>query len=137
MTAIAMRHQPGTRGKDVANSIFDHDLVRNTARPAPQVYAGIVAGAVESPAVREAEASDGALDDRRTEARIAAVLSDVDAIKTRARTVYVSVSDGVVTLYGAVRDSGAVRDIKEAVRTSAGIDAVQNNIHTIGARVSD
>ena len=45
---------------------------------------------------------------------------------TRARNVYVSVSDGVVTLYGAVRDSGAVRDIKEAVRTSAGIDAVQN-----------
>jgi hypothetical protein len=30
-----------------------------------------------------------------------------------------------------------VRDIMEAIRTSAGIDAVQNNIHTIGARVSD
>jgi osmotically-inducible protein OsmY len=56
---------------------------------------------------------------------------------TRARNVYVSVSDGVVTLYGAVRDSGAVRDIKEAVRTSTGIDAVQNNIHTICARLSD
>ena len=65
------------------------------------------------------------------------MLSNVDAIKARARNVYISVSDGVVTLFGAVRDSGAARDIEEAVRTNTGIDAVQNNIHTIGAHVGD
>jgi osmotically-inducible protein OsmY len=65
------------------------------------------------------------------------VLSNVDAIKNRTRNVYVSISDGVVTLYGAVRDSAAARDIEKAIRTNTGLDAVQNNIHTIGAQAGD
>ncbi len=102
-------HETGTSGNDVAKSLSD----------------------------RETDASHRALADRRTEAQITAVLNDVDAIKTRARNVYVSVSTGVVTLFGAVRDSGAAHDIKEAVRTTTGIDEVQNNIHTIGAHVGE
>lgn len=137
MTATPMHPNSGTRVKDVANFIFNFDQVRNTVRPAPQVHADNVANAVNSPAGREAEASIGALADRRTEERIAAVLGDDDAIKARAGNVYASVSDGAVTLYGAVRDSGAVRDIMQALRASAGIDDVRNNIHMIGARIGD
>jgi osmotically-inducible protein OsmY len=97
----------------------------------------IVTDAAKRLAFRDTDASRGAFADQLTEARITEVLSNVDAIRTRARNVYVSVSDGVVTLFGAVRDSGAARDIEQAVRTGARIDAVQNDIHTIGARVSD
>jgi hypothetical protein len=35
------------------------------------------------------------------------------------------------------RDSGASRDIEKAIRTNTGLDAVQNNIHTIGAQAGD
>ncbi len=111
MTDIEMTHEMGTR-----------DIVTDAAKRL---------------AFHETNASRGAFADQLTEARITAVLSNVDAIKTRAMNVYVSVSDGVVTLFGAVRDSGAARDIEEAVRTNTGIDAVQNKIHTIGAHVGD
>jgi hypothetical protein len=137
MTAIAMAHETGTRGKVVAKPLLGRDPVRNPAQFAPEDRADILVDAVKSPAVRETDASHRALADRRTEARIAAVLSNVDAIKNRTRNVYVSVSDGVVTLYGAVRDSGAARDIEKAIRANTGLNAVQNNIHTIGAQAGD
>ena len=53
--------------------------------------------AAESPAIREIDPAHRARADRRTEARITAVLGNVDAIRTRAKNVYVSVSDGIVT----------------------------------------
>jgi osmotically-inducible protein OsmY len=137
MTAIAMTHETGTRGNDVAKSLMGRGRVRNTAQFVPEVRAGDLADTVKSATVRETDASQRALADQRTEARITAVLNDVDAIKNRARNVYVSVSDGVVTLYGAVRDSAAARDIEKAIRTNTGLDAVQNNIHTIGAQAGD
>jgi osmotically-inducible protein OsmY len=137
MTAIAMTHETGTRGNDVTKSLSDRDLDRNTVGLVPQIRAGRLADTVKRQAVRETDASQRALADQRTEARITAVLNGVDAIKTRARDVYVSVSNGVVTLYGAVRDSGASRDIEKAIRTNTGLDAVQNNIHTIGAQAGD
>lgn len=137
MTAIAMTHETGTRGNDVAKPLMGRDRVRNTAQFVPEVRAGDLADIVKSTTVRETDASHRALADQRAEARITAVLNDVDAIKNRARNVYVSVSDGVVTLYGAVRDSGAACDIEKAIRTNTGIDAVQNNIHTIGAQAGD
>ena len=132
-----MTHPMGTRGNGVTKSLFDRGLARTTARPAPQGSDGIVADAVIGAAVRETGASHRALADRRMEARITAVLSNVDAIRTRAKNVYVSVSDGVIRLYGAVRDSDAARDIENAIRTNAGTGTVQNEIHTVGARSGD
>jgi len=132
-----MTHETGTRGNDVAKSLMGRGRVRNTAQFVPEVRAGDLPDTVKSATVRKTDASHRALADQRTEARITAVLNDVDAIKNRARNVYVSVSDGVVTLYGAVRDSAAARDIEKAIRTNTGLDAVQNNIHTIGAQAGD
>jgi len=96
----------------------------------------IVTDAAKRLAFRETNISRGAFTDQLTEARITAVLSNVDAIKTRDRRVYDSVSDGVVTLFGAVRDSGAARDIEEAVRTKTATNAVQNNIQTMPGAMS-
>ncbi len=137
MTVIAKTHETGTSGNDVAKFLSDRDPDRNTVGLVPQVRAGHLADTVKSQVVRETDALHRALADQQTEAQITTVLNDADAIKTRTRNVYVSVSDGVVTLFGAARDSGAARDIEEAVRTNTGIDAVQNKIHTIGAHVGD
>jgi hypothetical protein len=87
--------------------------------------------------VHDIDASNGTVADPRIEARVTAVLSGVEHIKSRASNVYFSVASGVVTLYGAVHDSDAAREIEQAVRANAGIDAVQNYIFTIGARCGD
>ena len=53
-------------------------------------------------------------------------------IKSRVKNAHVSVSDGVVMLYGATRDCGAAHDIERAIRAHTGSEAIQNNIQTIG-----
>ena len=65
MTAIAMTHETGTRGNDVAKPLMGRDRVRNTAQFVPEVRAGSLADTVKSPAVREADASHRALADQR------------------------------------------------------------------------
>jgi hypothetical protein len=137
MTVVAMTHTAGTDDRIVAKLFSDLGRTRNTAKPVPEVRADIPADAAESPAVHEIDASRRALADERTAARITEILGNVEAIRARAKNVYVSVSDGIVTLFGAVRDSAAVREIENTVRTSTRIDAVQNNILTIGPGVSD
>ncbi len=137
MTDVAMTQTAEADDRIVAKLLSGLDWTRNILNLAPEVRADIPADAAETPAIHEIDAARRVLADTRVEARITAVLRNVDAIKARAGNVYVSVSDGIVRLYGAVRDSGAARDIEQAVRTGATIYAVQNDIHTIGARVSD
>lgn len=109
-----------------------YDLVLNTGRMAPETCADILVDAVMSPAFRETDASRTALADRLTEARINSFLRNADVVRTRSKNVYVAVSDGVAMLYGAVRDSGAAREIEKTVRTHTGINTVQNRIQTVG-----
>ncbi|MHA1528797.1 MAG: BON domain-containing protein [Alphaproteobacteria bacterium] len=137
MTVVAMTHAAEADDRIVAKLFPGLGQNRNTQKTAPEVRADIPVDAAESPAVHEIDASHRALADERTEARITAALRNAGAIKSRAGNIYVSVSDGIVRLYGAVRDSGAAREIEQAVRTGATIDAVQNDIQTIGGRVSD
>ncbi len=137
MAVSVMTHDTGTRGRVVATPLPVKHPNPSTAKLAPGARADVVAGAAESPAIREIDPAHRARADRRTEARITAVLGNVDAIRTRAKNVYVSVSDGIVTLFGAVRDSGAAREIENTVRTSTRIGGIQNNILMIGPRVSD
>jgi cytidylate kinase len=119
----------GTDWRDPSN----YDLVLNTGQLAPETCADILVDAVMSPAFRETDASRSALADRLTEARIASLLRNGDAaIKARTKNVHVSVSDGVVMLYGATRDCGAARDIERAIRAHTGAEAVQNNIQATG-----
>jgi osmotically-inducible protein OsmY len=136
MTVVAMTHTEGAGDRIVAKLFSGLDRARNTAKPAPEVRADIPAAA-ESPAVHEIDGSRRALADERIAARITALLGDADAIRARAKNVYVSVSDGIVTLFGAVRDTAAAREIENTVRTSTRIDGIQNNILTIGPRVGD
>ena len=110
----------------------NYDLALNTAQIAPEVCADMLIDAIRSPAFIETDASRGALADRLTEARINSLLRNVEAVRARSNNVYVSVSDGVAMLYGAVRDSGAAREIEKAVQIHTGIDMVQNRIQTIG-----
>ena len=118
----------GTDWRDPQN----YDLALNTAQLAPEVCADMLIDAIRSPAFIETDASRGALADRLTEARINSLLRNVEAVRARSNNVYVSVSDGVAMLYGAVRDSGAAREIEKAVQIHTGIDMVQNRIQTIG-----
>jgi hypothetical protein len=137
MTVVAMAHTAGTDDRIVAKLFPGLDRTRNIAKPAPEVRADIPTDADGSPAVHEIDGSRRALADQRTEARITALLGDADAIRARAKNVYVSVSDGIVTLFGAVRDTAAASEIENTVRTSTRIDGIQNNILTIGPRAGD
>lgn len=118
----------GTDWRDPSN----YDLVLNTGHLAPETCADIIIDAVISLAFRETDASRSALADRLTEARIASLLRNADAIKARTKNVYVFVSDGVVMLYGATRDRGAAGDIERAIRAHIGAEVVQNSIRTTG-----
>jgi|LKGT01.1.fsa_nt_gi cytidylate kinase len=110
----------------------NYDLVLNTAHLAPEVCADMLINAVRSPAFIETDASRSALADRLTEARINSLLRNAGVVGASSNNVYVSVSDGVAMLFGAVRDSGAAREIEKAVRIHTGINMVQNRIQTIG-----
>lgn len=75
--------------------------------------------------------------DDRAEARIAEVLRTAESIRDHTRSVYASVTDGVIRLFGAVRHGEAAREIEIAVRTISRTDAIENEIRVIGARCGD
>lgn len=112
---------------------LNYDLVLNTAHLSPEACADIIVEAAKSPAFQETDASRRALADRLAESQITSLLKIDDAIKARARNVYVAVADGVVSLFGAARDQGAARDIESAIRAKIGCERIQNTIQTTGA----
>jgi len=111
---------------------LNYDLVLNTGHFNPETCAGIIIDAIRSPAFSESDASRKVLADQLTKARIASLFETADGMKSRTRNVHVSVADGNVTLYGAVCDSGAARDIEKAVLAHIGSCAVRNEIQNIG-----
>jgi hypothetical protein len=135
MNANAKTHDVGTSGTVLADSLSKRDLIPNAAKPGPR--AGALVGADADRAIHELDAAHRTLADERTAARVADLLRTDGAIRSRARNVYVSVTDGIVTLYGAVRDRGAVGAIEAAVRTNGRIDVVCDRIHAIGPRLGD
>ena len=110
----------------------DYDLVLNTARLTPEQCADMVVDLVARGVFDETDESRRKLADRVMEARIASYLAHDTATRPVARNVYVSVSDGAVTLYGGVRRESAAREIADAVRSLAGTGAIRNEIHAIG-----
>ncbi len=118
----------GTDWRDSLN----YDLVLNTGHFNPEACAEIIIDAIKSPAFAESEVSRKVLADQLTKARIASLFESADEMKSRTRNVHVSVENGNVTLYGAVCDSIAARDIEKAVQAHVGSCAVRNEIHTIG-----
>ncbi len=111
---------------------LNYDLVLNTGQFNPETCAGIIIDAINSPAFSESDASRKALADQLTKARITSLFETADGMRSRTRNVHVTVEDGNVTLYGAVCDSGAARDIEKAVQAHIGSCAVRNEILNIG-----
>jgi len=122
----------GTDWRDSLN----YDLVLNTGHLTPKACADIIIDAIRSPAFSESDASRKELADQLTKARITSLFKTVDGMKSRTKNVHVSVADGNVTLYGAVCDCGAARDIENAVQAHIGCNTVRNNIQTIGSYTS-
>jgi hypothetical protein len=119
----------GTDWRDPLN----YDLVLNTGQLSPEACAEIIIDASKSPVFQETDASRRNLADKLVEAQVTSLLNTDDDIQARARNVYVSVVDGVVNLYGAVRDRSAAREIDGAIRTKVGCQTIQNSIQTTGA----
>jgi len=122
----------GTDWRDSLN----YDLVLNTGHIKPEACADVIIDAIKSPAFRESDASRQELDDQLMKARITSLFRTADGMKARTRNVHVAVADGNVTLYGAVRDRGAAKDIENAVQAHIISKSVRNDIHTIGPHTS-
>jgi len=122
MTVTATSHEAMERGIRVA---------------APAKQKAMPEASAEAPEVHEIDAAHRADADARLEARVAEMIATDAAVKARAGAVHVSVSDGIITLYGAVRDCTAGRDIEAAARQVVRIGMIRNQLHTLGARFGD
>jgi hypothetical protein len=131
MASITIHRQPLARGPGGADNRLS-DPIGTNPHPSPKDHADLPIGDV-----RDIDASNDALARERIEARVTAVLTEVETIRSYTRDVYFSASDGVVILYGAVRDSAAAREIEQSVRGITGVDLVVNKIRTIGPHTGD
>lgn len=70
--------------------------------------------------------------DQKLAARVASVVKSAAGGRRFGKAhVYASVSDGVVTLFGAAPDRATAREIEVAVREQAGCAAIRNRIRTV------
>ena len=111
----------------------DYDLVLDTAHLGVETCADLLMQAVASPLFRETDASRKKLHDRLLAARLDELLHSRERMSARARFVHSGVSDGAVTLWGAVNDGGARKELEALVRDLPGVKSVRNEIHPVGS----
>lgn len=111
----------------------DYDLVLNTAHLGVDTCTDLLANALRNPLFRETEVSRRKLEDRLLSARLEEVLHAREDIAHRARYVHSGVSNGTVTLWGAVNDGGARGELEKLVSELPGVRSVRNEIHPLGS----
>lgn len=113
-------------------SPLNYDMTLNTGHLSIDCCAEILRDAVTSPTLSESEQTRRVLQDRLIEARIAEQLRGSGPLNRRATHVQSTVDGGVVRLYGAVTDGGAVREIERLVQDLPGVEEIRNEISRIG-----
>lgn len=106
----------------------NYDMVLNTGHLSVETCADILVDAARSATLAETPESRRMLEDRMLQARISERLHAEEPFGRRASYVQCSVEDGCVRLYGAVGDSGTVREIEEMVRALPGVSKIQSEI---------